>query len=463
MDRTTSSERSEAFVQAMTERMATVARSLSAWVQAEQHTLETLEQQVVRVLHDLGSTLLTALVPLAAPARPAPDVACPCGETARYVRERPATATTLLGSMTFTRALYHCAVCGQYQVPFDAQLQVAAGGLSLGLQELLALLGATQDSFAEASSVLERLTLVHVSPNSVRAATENLGQLLVAQEEKIVEQAQRSHTPPPSAQNAPARLYLSMDGVLAHIHEAGFKELKTGSVYTTCARRSRKQPEKTELHAIAQSYVVGLCEAETFGWQLWAEACRRGLTPQTEVVVLGDGAHWIWNIAETHFPNALQIVDWYHASSYVWNAATAIFGEGGELRKHWAHEQLDALWEGRVSDVLVALEPFRAKGEGVTEAMSYYTTHQRRMDYPSYRARGVQIGSGTIESACKQLVSARLKLAGMIWDAQGAEAVAVVRAWLKSERWSEAMRLRPAPHRTYRRQSIAPLALAPAA
>ena len=87
------------------------------------------------------------------------------------------------------------------------------------------------------------------------------------------------------------------------------------------------------------------------------------------------------------------------------------------------------------------------------EALSCYTTHRARLDYPAYRARGLQIGSGTIESACKQLVSACLKLAGMIWDAEGAEAVAVVRAWLKSDCWNQAMRLRPPPRRPYRRQA----------
>jgi len=99
----------------------------------------------------------------------------------------------------------------------------------------------------------------------------------------------------------------------------------------------------------------------------------------------------------------------------------------------------------------------------VQAALSYDTTHQARMDYPAYRARGLQIGSGTIESACKQLVSARLKLAGMIWDADGAEAVAVVRAWQKSDRWDEAMRLRPVPQRAYRRQAAPPAASAAAA
>jgi hypothetical protein len=425
---------------------------MSDWVQAEPRPLHEIEAQVVRVLHDLGTTLLTALVPLAAPVRPAPDVACACGQTARYLRTRPATVTTVLGRVTLQRAIYHCAACGTHHAPLDQQLQIAAGGLSLGLQELLALLGATQDSFAQAATVLERLCLVQVCPNSVRAATEDLGAVLATHAEAVVTTAQATATAPAAAQPAPARLYVSMDGVVAHIHDAGWKEIKTGCVYTTRTRTPRQLPDTHTIHADQPSYVAALTDAATFGWQLWAEACRRGLTDQTELVVIGDGAHWIWNLADAHFPQATQVVDWYHASQYVWRAAASIFGETNERRIPWARQHLDALWEGQVQQVLAALEPYRAKGDGVSDALSYFTTHQTRMDYPAYRARGLQIGSGTVESACKQLVSARLKLAGMIWDADGAEAVAVVRAWLKSERWGEAMDLRSPPRRSYQRQ-----------
>ena len=328
---------------------------------------------------------------------------------------------------------------------------------------MLALLGATLDSFAQATDVLQRLCLVQLCPNSARAATEDLGQLLGDHVEQVVELAQQSHTPPQAACPSPPRLYLSMDGVLAHIHDAGWKELKTGCVYTTRSRVPRKRPDTLEIRAEQQRYVAALTEADKFGWQLWAEACRCGLTDTSDVVVVGDGAHWIWNVAQTHFPQATQIVDWYHASEYVWNAATAIFGEAGPQRKEWAKEQLDALWEGKLAAVRQALEVYRSKGEAVSDAVSYYTTHEARMDYPSYRARGLQIGSGTVESACKQLVSARLKLAGMIWDSEGAEAVAVVRAWLRSNRWDEAMQLRPPPQRSYRRQAAALDQLAAAA
>lgn len=175
-----------------------------------------------------------------------------------------------------------------------------------------------------------------------------------------------------------------------------------------------------------------------------------------EVVVLGDGAHGIWNIATTHFPQATQILDWEHASAYVWDAASAIWGEAGVQRAAWAYDQLDALWDGKVDAVREELAQWQERGEAVAAALSYYTTHQGRMDYPSYRARGLQIGSGSIESAGNQLVSARLKQAGMIWDAPGAEAVARVRAWLKRARGAEGQALRGVRRRTYRRGRGAP-------
>jgi len=198
--------------------------------------------------------------------------------------------------------------------------------------------------------------------------------------------------------------------------------------------------------------VTALAEAETFGWHLWQEAARRGVLEAAEVVVVGDGAHWIWNMADTHFPGATQILDWYHASTYVWEAASAIWGERHPQREAWAQRQLDLLWDGQVEQVLVELAQRQTAGEDVTAALTYYTTHRKRMAYAAYRARGLQIGSGSVESACKQLVSARLKQAGMIWDAPGAEAVATVRAWLQSGRWADAMALRPARGRAYQRQ-----------
>ncbi len=454
MNPTTDAARTEHLVTTMSERMTTLTRTLSSWMQEQEHSLADVEHHVVRLLKELGASLVAGLCSLAAAAQPSPSVSCSCGHQAAYQRERKAQVTTLLGPISIWRSYYLCAACAQGQHPLDAQLQFCAGSRSAALDELLALLGATQDSFVQATTVLERLTLVHVSANSVRDATEHLGVLLLEQQP----QPQSERAPRLSARAtstaSPRRLYITMDGVLAHLHERGWSELKVGCCYHTRSRVDRKRPERLEIRAQSASYVTALEEARAFGWRLWQEALRRGLLSSEEVVVLGDGAHWIWNIAEQHFPRAIQIVDWYHASEYLWNAASAIWGEASSKRGEWAHDQLDLLWEGKVCEVLSELETWRERGEAVLAALSYYTEHQTRMDYASYRARGLQIGSGSAESACKQLVSARLKQAGMIWDASGAEAVAVVRAWLLSERWEEAIALRGVRRRGYRRKQV---------
>lgn len=153
----------------------------------------------------------------------------------------------------------------------------------------------------------------------------------------------------------PERFYISMEGVLAHIHDHGWKEIKAGCVYTTRICRSRRRAGEHDIRAQQQSYVASLSDAATFGWPLWAEATRRELEQAEEVVVIGDGAHWIWRLAEEHFPGATQIVDYYHASEYVWNAATTIYGETSAERTVWAKQQLDYLWQGKLVEVLASL------------------------------------------------------------------------------------------------------------
>jgi hypothetical protein len=449
---TTTLPPTEDLVTSMTERLTTLIRTLSNWMHEQPHTLAELEQHVLRVLKELGASLVAGLCALAAPADPIARIPCACGHQAAYQRQRTAQVATLLGPISLERSYYLCAACGVGQHPLDAQLQVCAGSRSQALDELLALLGATQDSFVQAAQVLERLTLVHVSANSVRQATEQLGAVLLEQQAQERSEPDASPARRSCATARASRLYVSMDGVLAHLHERGWSEIKVGCCYQTCTRMERKRPEHLIIRTHSVSYVSALEEAREFGWRLWQEAVRRGVLEADEIVVLGDGAHWIWNIAETHFPRATQIVDWYHASQYLWTAASAIWGEASSERGEWAHAQLDLLWAGKVSEVLGELDIWREKGEAVEAAVSYYTEHQTRMDDASYRARGLQIGSGTIESACKQLVSARLKQAGMIWDASGAAAVAEVRAWLLSERWQEAIALRGVRRRSYRRK-----------
>ncbi|MFL5806230.1 MAG: ISKra4 family transposase [Roseiflexaceae bacterium] len=451
-DHSTSQIQIERLITTMTDQLTTLTRALSQWMTSEPRSLGDLEQQVMRTIKDVGAALLSGVAHLAVPAYPPASTSCPCGQLATDPRWRTATVKTVLGSITLRRPYYICAACHHGVAPLDQQLGVCAGGISAGLDELLALLGATEDSFAAAAAVLEKLTLVTVCHNTVRQATEQLGQLLQAHEQQVLAVAQVSSTPPLVRKLPAARMYVSMDGVLVHIRGKGWKEMKLGAVYSTCERRSRRHPERSTVQTVAPSFVADLVEAASFGEQLWAEAVARGVLLASEVVVLGDGSHWIWELAALYFPQAVQILDWYHASSYLWAAAHAIYGEGSELAKRWASDQLVLLWDGKVLDVIATLQTQSGAGAAVAEAITYYTYHQGRMHYAEYRARGMQIGSGSIESGCKQVIGARLKQAGMIWAAEGAVAVASVRTWLKSGRWEEAMALRPRRQRSYQRQ-----------
>lgn len=451
---TSSQAQREAFIAQMTQQMAEVAHRLSEWVMAEPRTLEEMEKMTLPAIKELGNTLLASLVGLQVPVYPEAEVPCSCGQTAAYQRLRPAHVTTLLGTIRLERPYYLCSNCHHGLAPLDRELGLCAGSISPGLQEVLALLGA-QLPFEEAAELVAKLTLVEVCPNTCQEATESLGQFIAQEEQQAVEAAweMKDSRLPALPEKAPERLYVSIDGATVHTREEGWKEIKVGAFYTTTTVAPHKRPEQLEVRAQEISFYTDFADPEAFGRALWLEGYRRGVTAAKEVVAIGDGAHWIWNLVEEHFPEAIQIVDWYHAAEYVWKAAYAIYGEGSDLAKEWAKKRLDELWEGEVDKVLAHCREHASAGEGVQQAITYYTNNKERMRYPEYRAKGLQIGSGTVESGCKHVIGARLKGAGMIWSVEGARAVAKVRARLRSGRWEETMAQRSPPHRSYQRQA----------
>jgi hypothetical protein len=379
---------------------------------------------------------------------------CECGAEAVYQRLRTGETQTVLGEVQLKRPYYLCAACHHGQCPLDAALGFCAGGMSAGLQEVLALLG-VQFPFEEAVQMLEQLTLVQVSPNTCRKATEEVGSLVAEQEQAAVAAAwDRQHPSlPPVSAAITGDFYISMDGVTVHLEGEGWKNQWLGAIYTTQATTSTKRPATLEVRTRQPSFYTDLTTVETFGRHLWLEAQRRGLAHAKQVIVIGDGAHWIWKQAEEHFPNATQILDWYHATTYVWKAANAIFGENTDFAKHFAHQQLDLLWAGNTQAVLLRLEPYAAQKPLVNDTLTYFRNNQSRMHYADYRAQGWQVGSGTIESGCKHVIAARLKQAGMLWSRHGARCVAKLRAALKSGRWRQIMAQRPKPARTYHRHA----------
>ena len=144
-------------------------------------------------------------------------------------------------------------------------------------------------------------------------------------------------------------------------------------------------------------------------------------------VVLGDGAPWIWNFADEHFPDAVQIVDIFHAKGHVFEVAKALYGPGSEFGEQWAKQQRDALDEGRVDDVIGALRGHADTCEAARRDVEYFANNRERMNYPKFRAMGLCVATGVVEGGCKHIIGTRLKRGGMRWSVAGANAIIALR------------------------------------
>ncbi|MEO7839427.1 MAG: ISKra4 family transposase, partial [Anaerolineales bacterium] len=375
------------------------------------------------------------------------DVRCVCGEKARFVSKRPAVLWTVFGKMEYKRRYYLCPECHQGQSPLDRKYGIVPGQTTATLASLLGVLG-VEASFAEASQLAERFLLFRVSDNTVRKQTEGYGNAQAQAEKEWIEKAEDEkalQVRERSLELQPGRLYASIDG--AHVplqHE--WRELKTLCWYQVekirpCrpAKHDRHLlDEQNYLQARNMKYHCDVTEAEQFGRLLWATSLQNNVDTYEEVVFVCDGAVWIWRLVEKYFPQATQIVDWYHASQYLTPIAETAFGADTQQAQHWLTQARSDLWEGNIQEVIRACRTFlrQAVSRTVTEkAITYYTHNEHRMDYARFRQQGYMIGSGTIESACKQIAAARLKCSGARWSLPGVIATAKARAAWLSKTW----------------------------
>jgi hypothetical protein len=205
------------------------------------------------------------------------------------------------------------------------------------------------------------------------------------------------------------------------------------------AQRSIRQREKAArqqpaLRAKNIRYLCDICEADEFGKLLWATGCSLQADLSPELVFLGDGAPWIWNLVAKYYSNAIQMVDWYHAEEHLEVIASAAFPAGSD-RSNWLEGVKQALWEGQVEAVISACEALAVSCELARKAANYFYANTERMRYDRFRAAGYMIGSGTVESGCKQIVTQRLKLPGAQWTVTGAIQTAKARAAWLSGQW----------------------------
>jgi hypothetical protein len=409
-------------------------------------SLSEMEHKLRRFMLWLGGLLLRIWLNWEEGRYPPKNRPCPhCGGQADYQRQRAGTLHTLLGTLKYRRAYYTCGACHQGHYPLDERLGLRPNQMSAELERLAGLVGA-QMAFGKGSRLLEELTLIRVSDQSLDKSTQAYGQEVEQQEhEWQAEAADQALQLQRQRDTRPVlRLYGAIDGAMMHIRgdqDDPWRELKMGAWFQAKGHPPKTPDGKWRIQAENITYYADVCKAPMFGELVWASGLQRNADRATELIFLGDGAAWIWRLVDQYFPEAVQIVDWFHACQYLVNVARAAFPEA-KKRQNWLATQRTALWQGQLDAVIAACQthvhPHRnSDDDPAQKAVTYFTNNRSRMDYPTYLNNGYQIGSGTIESAAKQIVSQRMKVTGAIWNLDSARLVAKARAAFLSDQWDD--------------------------
>jgi Uncharacterised protein family (UPF0236) len=428
--------------------------------------LQTLEQRILTACIVLGRNILEQILKHAGEegerkARRDGE----CGHRQRLVGMRPKQLHTLMGKVTISRAYYQCltkeeepsTACSHGQAPYDEVWGPLTGRTSPGVQRLLGKLVARM-TLSEAVETFGSILPLPMSERQALNLIQPVGEAVREREDEQVqalfEQANKKETQwsePCAVLGVPIRrLYIETDGVTARMRRGSvsmeeaetkrkgdvYREIKVGAVFEGIPGRERSElvPSVFLDEPGPITYLARRMSVEAFGPFLYALAQSCGLDRAREVVVLGDGARWIRRLVEEHFPHAVHIVDLYHAREHVWKVANAVHGPGTREGAAWAHQANDLLSHGKIEQLVQMIEklpvlpaePDTSRSIPEIEA-DYFCSNAERMRYPTFRAKGMHIGSGIAEAACKTVVSTRAKRSGMRWTPDGLDAVLALR------------------------------------
>lgn len=309
--------------------------------------------------------------------------------------------------------------------------------------------------FAKACEPMKVLAGLEVSAKSIERAAEAIGTEIARRDDREIARAKQLLLPAVSRQDI-AIMYVLMDGVQVPAVAAATegrpgrpdgqrsrtRECKLGAVYTQTTTDQDgwpiRDPDST-------TYVGAIETAEEFGLRIYTEAWRRGWEWALIKIVIGDGAVWIWNLADLHFPGAVQIVDLYHARQHLWDVAALLYPYDAVAKKRWMVPMKDLLDHGRIELLAEWLREIAAQHAGTQPSLAeeirkqadYFETNVERMRYPEFRQRGFFVGSGVIEAGCKSIVGVRLKQSGMFWTIRGANAIIALRCCRFNQRFED--------------------------
>ncbi len=352
---------------------------------------------------------------------------------------------------------YRCPACKDERRPLLELLGVEPGRISGSLARLLALL-AVVAPYPLAAQLAGLLLGVKISPMGVWKVAQRLGEPAARYSEGLSQYHADSRSEGASTREAPPAVVLSVDGSmlgmqvrkqrrrrqegktlppLPPVKEGQFQEVKTG-VLLLPSERVETSPGR---HSVVRRFLVScLGNADTIFARLYAQVRELGwVGPDTVVVIVGDGAEWIWNRA-TMFVRRCEILDFWHVLEHAWGFARLNYGEGSKQADRWVHRIAKDLRAGKVDDVIARLKRLRPKTPEAREKLqgliAYYSAHAGRMRYDEYLRLGYGIGSGAVESAHKQVVHARFRQAGMRWSEAGARRLLALRLLLLNDNWT---------------------------
>jgi hypothetical protein len=411
--------------------------------------IERAELALREGLAQLGCGLLEPLLAADGGYR-GPQAKCRAGHQADFAGYRDKTIDTVLGAVRIRRAWYHCRECGHGLAPRDGELGVAGQSMSPGLRKMTARAAAAVP-FAKAAALVGELAGITLSGKRAgrRAEADGAAAARVIRAEAAAITGRQLIPLPPTP--APDMLYICIDGtgvpmVPAETEgrdgkgedgKARTREVKLCCVFTQTSLDAGGRPARDPA---SSSYLATFAPAAQFGTLMAGEARRRGATHVRQLVILGDGAVWIWNLATQHFPEATQIVDLFHAREHLHELARLLEFMLGDHKQDWLAARLTDLDAGDIPAICAAARAFPLTGRkagDLTTALGYFEHNAHRMRYAHFKSLGMFIGSGAVEAGCKAVVGQRLKLSGMRWTQAGATGILALRCLQASNRWEE--------------------------
>ena len=402
--------------------------------------LEAIEMAVRSALHRAGAAALSKLLQFEPPTTGFRSLACSCGHTALYKELRPKPVMTVVGPVRISRPYYLCAHCHEGQFPADGELDVEGTEFSPGVRRMLALVG-HQAPFDHGREQMQLLAGLEVTTKAVERTAEAIGEDIAARQQQEIQRAMQLDLPIDVGAPIPI-LYVQMDATGVPVvkketvgrqgkiegQPAHTRDAKLGCVLTQTKWDQQGYPIRDP---DSTTYVGAIETAEEFGKGIYWEACKRGWSRAVKKVVMGDGAEWIWNLAQEYFPGAIQILDLFHARQHLWDLARKLYPNQEAERKAWIQIHQDQLDGGKIEELVQSLRSIDSSNPELaknllTEA-AYFESNAERMRYPKFRSLHLFVGTGVIEAGCKTVIGSRLKQSGMFWTVRGANAILALR------------------------------------